>query len=157
LITSPPNPLSLAGEGVSSHEPGDDLGEVRYVLGTDAQDANAMVLEPFDPFEVVGEALLALKVHGAVDLERQPKLGAVEVDDVASHGLLATELETVAAAIAQQLPSGAFGRCGGATKLPSEVALGARYLGAADDGWLQTVPSLMGHIDLSFPPGTALP
>lgn len=116
-----------------------------------------MLLEPFDAFEVVGEAQFALKVHGAVDLERQSKLGAVEVDDVASHRLLAAELETVAAAIAQQLPGGAFGWRRGAPKLPCEVALGARHPGVADDGWLQTVPSLMGHTDLSSPLAMASP
>lgn len=115
-----------------------------------------MVLERLDTFEVVGEALLALKVHGAVDLERQLQLGAIEVDDVAPHGLLAAERETVAAAIAQQLPGGAFGRSGGATKFPCELALDARHPRVADDGWLHTVPRLMGHTDLSSPPGMPL-
>lgn len=53
--------------------------------------------------EVVEEAP-RIVVHPAVDLEDEPKLVAVEVDDEAAEDLLAPELQPEASSVAKKLP-----------------------------------------------------
>ena len=57
----------------------------------------------------VTEPMLRILVNLSVELDRQPELRAVEIDDEATNDLLASELQSETASVAEHLPRATFG------------------------------------------------
>ena len=77
---------------------------------SESQNAVALGLKPLGATVVVPNLLL-VAVLIAVDLDDQLRLRAKEVDDVRADDLLATELEALDAAHAEQRPEATLGLC----------------------------------------------
>ena len=113
----------------------------RHVGDGDADHANVVGSERLVAGAVVvGDRRIV--VHAAIDLERQPKLSAVEVDDERADHLLTAELEPEATTATQERPRQRLGR----SRRPPQLArpLGAlpRDRNPADDAR----PASMGKV-----------
>ena len=80
-----------------------NLGPEEYIRVPEPEDAIPLRLEEVCPDGVVRD-LPGLGVPPTVELDDQVGLRAIKVDDVATHGLLSSELEAAKAAVANQTP-----------------------------------------------------
>lgn len=79
-------------------------------------DGDAALAQPFSAAVAVA-GLIGMLVAGAVHLDRQTDVFAVEVEDVGANGMLAAEAQTVKAATAKRGPEEDLGKRQSATKV----------------------------------------
>jgi hypothetical protein len=88
------------------------------------------------------------EVLSSVELDRQLAGGAVEVEDVRSHGVLPSELEVRELARSQQGPERSFGVRGISAQLASsgESVVHAEFSAASEKGLPLTRPAARGDL-----------
>lgn len=79
------------------------------VRSAQSNDANALLPEPCCPSPIMRD-LIGLLVAGPVDLDRELRLGAMEIEDVGGDGMLATELEAMQSIGSDAVPEARFRR-----------------------------------------------
>ena len=102
MLAAPPPALSLAGEGALKREQALDR-RMLDIFGRDAEHPDPDRLQQPLPFEII-ERPSKIIVGAAIDLERPPERGAVEVDDATADDLLPSKLQAQATPITKDLP-----------------------------------------------------